>query len=72
MSDLATLSATCVRLGWSCSLVFTAAVLAVAALRRPCRQWLGPRRGCALWLLPPLAMLASASPHAEGSASLWP
>lgn len=72
MSDLATLSATCVRLGWSCSLVFTAAVLAVAALRRPCRQWLGPRRACALWLLPPLAMLASASPHAEGSMSLWP
>ncbi|WP_234411271.1 M56 family metallopeptidase [Rhodanobacter thiooxydans] len=49
--------------GWLLLLAFTAAVLLVAALRRPCRRLFGTERAFQLWLLPPLAMLASQLPH---------
>lgn len=49
--------------GWLLILAFTAAVLVVAALRKPCRCLFGTERAFQLWLLPPLAMLASQLPH---------
>ena len=48
---------------WLLLLAFTLAVLIVAALRRPCRHLFGTERAFLLWLLPPLAMLASQLPH---------
>ncbi|WP_077512715.1 M56 family metallopeptidase [Rhodanobacter sp. B05] len=58
--------------GWPLVLAFTAATLLVAALRRPCRHLFGTERAFQLWLLPPLAMLASQLPHgvAKGPAAL--
>lgn len=50
--------------GWLLLLAFTAAVLLVAVLRKPCRRLFGTERAFQLWLLPPLAMLASQLPHA--------
>ncbi|CAM5317813.1 M56 family metallopeptidase [Rhodanobacter lindaniclasticus] len=50
--------------GWLLLLAFTVAVLIVAALRKPCRRLFGAERAFQLWLLPPLAMLASQLPHA--------
>jgi beta-lactamase regulating signal transducer with metallopeptidase domain len=50
--------------GWLLLLAFTLAVLLVAALRKPCRHLFGTERAIQLWLLPPLAMLASQLPHA--------
>ncbi|MEO6925082.1 MAG: M56 family metallopeptidase [Rhodanobacter sp.] len=50
--------------GWLLLLVFTVAVLLVAVLRKPCRHLFGTERAFQLWLLPPLAMLASQLPHA--------
>ncbi|HEV7122422.1 MAG TPA: M56 family metallopeptidase [Rhodanobacter sp.] len=49
--------------GWLLLLAFTVAVLLVAALRKPCRRLFGTERAFQLWLLPPLAMLASQLPH---------
>jgi beta-lactamase regulating signal transducer with metallopeptidase domain len=49
--------------GWLMLLAFSAAVLLVATLRRPCRRWFGTERAFQLWLLPLLAMLASQLPH---------
>ncbi|HEY8682437.1 MAG TPA: M56 family metallopeptidase, partial [Rhodanobacter sp.] len=49
--------------GWLLTLAFTAAVLVVVALRKPCRRLFGAERAFQLWLLPPLAMLASQLPH---------
>jgi beta-lactamase regulating signal transducer with metallopeptidase domain len=49
---------------WLLLLAFTASVLVVAALRKPCRRLFGTERAFQLWLLPPLAMLASQLPHA--------
>lgn len=49
---------------WLLLLAFTAATLAVAALRRPCRRLFGAERAFQLWLLPPLAMLVGQLPHA--------
>lgn len=53
--------------GWLLVLAFTAAVLVVTALRKPCRRLFGARRAFQLWLLPPLAMLASQLPHAAAT-----
>ncbi|HZX71216.1 MAG TPA: M56 family metallopeptidase, partial [Rhodanobacter sp.] len=50
--------------GWLLILAFTAAVLVVAVLRKPCRRLFGTERAFQLWLLPPLAMLTSQLPHA--------
>ncbi len=50
--------------GWLLLLAFTVSVLLVAALRKPCRHLFGTERAFQLWLLPPLAMLASQLPHA--------
>jgi beta-lactamase regulating signal transducer with metallopeptidase domain len=50
--------------GWLLILAFTAAVLVVAVLRKPCRRLFGTERAFHLWLLPPLAVLASQLPHA--------
>jgi beta-lactamase regulating signal transducer with metallopeptidase domain len=49
--------------GWLLVLAFTAAVLVVAALRKASRHLFGAERAFGLWLLPPLAMLASQLPH---------
>ena len=53
--------------GWLLLLAFSAAVLLVAVLRWPCRRWFGTERAFLLWLLPPLAMLASQWPHAAAA-----
>jgi beta-lactamase regulating signal transducer with metallopeptidase domain len=50
--------------GWLLILAFTAAAFLVAALRSPCRHLFGTERAFQLWLLVPLAMLASQLPHA--------
>ena len=50
--------------GWLALLAFTVAVLVVAVLRGPCRRLFGTERAFQLWLLPPLAVLASQLPHA--------
>ncbi|SEJ30946.1 M56 family metallopeptidase [Frateuria terrea] len=44
-------------------LVCTGALACVAVLRRPCRRWFGAGNAFLLWVLPPLAMLASQLPH---------
>ncbi|MFC4528502.1 peptidase M56 [Dyella halodurans] len=53
---------------WRLLLATTMAWLAVMLLRRVCRRWLGAERSFQLWLLAPLAMLASQLPHAAGTA----
>ena len=53
--------------GWLLLLAFTVAVLLVAALRKPCRHLFGTERAFQLWLLPPLAVLASQLPHAAAA-----
>lgn len=64
MSSLDQASVDWIGRGWLLILVFTAAVLCVMLLRRPCRRLFGAERGFQLWLLPPLAMMASQLPHA--------
>lgn len=49
--------------GWLLLLAFTVAGSLVAALRKPCRHLFGTERAFQLWLLPPLAMLATQLPH---------
>lgn len=63
MNSLEAIAATCLMHGWRCVLAFTAAVLCVAMLRRPFRHLFGAGRACQLWLVPPVAMLASQWPH---------
>ena len=58
--------------GWLAFLAFTAAVLVVAALRKACRRWFGAERAFQLWLLPPLAVLASQLPHAAVAPTALP
>lgn len=59
--------------GWLLILAFTVATLLVATLRRPCRRLFGAERGFQLWLLPPLALLASQLPHAaDASVTVLP
>lgn len=48
---------------WRLLLVFTAVTALVLLLRHPARRLCGARRAFDLWLLPPLAMLASQLPH---------
>ncbi|MDR3444799.1 MULTISPECIES: M56 family metallopeptidase [unclassified Dyella] len=54
---------------WLLLLSLSMALLAVAALRPVCRRWLGAESAFQLWLLPPLAVLASQLPHAVGAVS---
>lgn len=49
---------------WLLALALTVAMSCVALLRRPCRRLFGAECAFALWLLPPLAMLAGQLPHA--------
>jgi hypothetical protein len=51
--------------GWRLTLAFTAALLLVAVLRKGCRRLFGAERAFQLWVLPPLALLASQLPHAD-------
>jgi len=53
--------------GWLLLLAFTLALLVVALLRKPCRRLFGAERAFQLWLLPPLAMIASQLPHAASA-----
>jgi len=52
---------------WVLLLALTAALVAVAGLRVPCRRWLGAERAFLLWWLAPLSMLVSQMPHAAGN-----
>lgn len=67
MNSIDSLAAAWAARGWLLILAFTAATLLVAALRKPCRRLLGAGRAFQLWLLPPLAMLASQLPHAASA-----
>lgn len=67
MSSIDALVTAWIARGWLALLAFTAAVLVVAALRKPCRRLFGTERAFQLWLLPPLAVLASQLPHAPGA-----
>lgn len=67
MNDLDMLVAAWCRTGWMLLLVFTAAVLVVAALRKPLRKAFGAERAFLLWLLPALAVPASLLPHAAAT-----
>jgi beta-lactamase regulating signal transducer with metallopeptidase domain len=58
--------------GWLLLLAFSIATSMVALLRRPCRRLFGAERAFQLWLLPPLAMLASQLPHAARVVPAWP
>jgi beta-lactamase regulating signal transducer with metallopeptidase domain len=53
--------------GWVVLLSLSFALLTVAMLRPVCRRWLGAERTFQLWLLPPLAILASQLPHLAGA-----
>lgn len=72
MPDLGSLAAAWATRGWLALLAFTAAVLIVAALRKPIRRWFGAERAFQSWLLPPLAVLASQLPHAATSPAPLP
>jgi beta-lactamase regulating signal transducer with metallopeptidase domain len=72
MDSLETLAAAWAGRGWLALLAFTMAVLVVAALRKPCRRWFGAERAFHLWLLPPLALLASQLPHAAAAPASLP
>lgn len=67
MSSIDALVTAWIARGWLALLAFTAAVLVVAALRKPCRRLFGTERAFQLWLLPLLAVLASQLPHAPGA-----
>ena len=58
--------------GWLLILAFTAAVLVVVALRKPCRRLFGAERAFQLWSLLPLAMLVSELPHAASTSRTIP
>jgi beta-lactamase regulating signal transducer with metallopeptidase domain len=72
MDSLEALAAAWAARGWLALLAFTAAVLVLAALRRPCRRWFGAERAFQLWLLPPLALLASQLPHVGAASAPLP
>lgn len=63
MSSLESLAFAWAERGWLALLAITAAMLIVAVLRKPCRHWFGAERAFQLWILPPLALLASQLPH---------
>ncbi|HEX7732268.1 MAG TPA: peptidase M56, partial [Rhodanobacter sp.] len=72
LPGLESLAAAWAARGWLALLAFTAAALLVAALRRPCRRWFGAELAFHLWLLPPLALLASQLPHAAAAPAALP
>lgn len=72
MNSIEMLVATWCRAGWPLLLVFTFAVLVVAALRKPLRKAFGAERAFLLWLMPPAAVLASLLPHAAAPMSSLP
>jgi len=72
MPSLESLAMDWVARGWLALLAFTAVVLVVAALRKPCRRWFGSARAFQLWLLPPLAVLVSQSPHVATAPATLP
>lgn len=72
LPGLAPLAAAWATRGWLALLAFTAAVLFVAALRKPCRRGFGAERAFQLWLLPPLVLLASQLPHVAAASAALP
>lgn len=58
--------------GWMPLLAFTLASGCVALLRRPCRAWFGAERAYQLWLLLPLAVIATQLPHRAAASSPLP
>jgi beta-lactamase regulating signal transducer with metallopeptidase domain len=67
MSSLELMAMDGIGRGWLLILAFTAAVLVVVALRKPCRRLFGAERAFQLWSLVPLAMLTSQLPHATST-----
>ncbi|HTV85626.1 MAG TPA: M56 family metallopeptidase [Dyella sp.] len=65
MSNLDPFAGAVIGRGWILLLAFTAALLAVGALRKYCRRVFGAERAFLLWLLLPVAMLASQLPHSQ-------
>jgi beta-lactamase regulating signal transducer with metallopeptidase domain len=72
MNEPGAIVAACLARGWVLLLAYTAATVVVGVLRRPCRRWFGAEAACRLWLLLPLAMLASQWPHAVTQAGHLP
>lgn len=72
MNNIEMLVAAWCRMGWPLLLVFTAALLVVGALRKPCRRAFGAEHAFLLWLIPPAAVLAALLPHAAAPASSLP
>lgn len=72
MDSLEALAAAWAARGWLALLAFTAAMLMVAAMRKPCRRWFGAERAFHLWLLPPSALLAGQLPHAAVATARLP
>lgn len=72
MNNLDVLVAAWCGMAWPLLLVFTAAVLLVASLRKSCRRAFGAERAFLLWLIPPVALLASLLPHAAAPVSPLP
>lgn len=58
--------------GWLLLLAFTASILVVAALRKPCQKVFGVERAFLLWLLAPLSLLAASLPHPIAQANPLP
>jgi beta-lactamase regulating signal transducer with metallopeptidase domain len=67
MSSLELMAVDWLGRGWLLILAFTAAVLVVIALRKPCRRLFGAERAFQLWSLVLLAMLFSQLPHAAST-----
>ena len=67
MSSLELMAMDGIGRGWLLILAFTAAILVVVVLRKPCRRLFGAERAFQLWLLLPLAMLVSQLPHATSA-----
>lgn len=72
IAEIGSLASAWAARGWLALLAFTAAVLVVAALRKPCRRWFGSERAFQWWLLPPLVVLASQLPHAVAAPASMP
>lgn len=66
------LAVTCIDHGRWLLLAFTLTVLTVGAMRKTCRRIFGAQRALQLWLLPPMAMLATQLPQVARVASTFP
>lgn len=72
MSSLETLAEAWTRHAWSMACVFTVACALIAVLRRPLRRAFGAEPVPLLWLLVPLALLATGLPHPAAPIAAMP